>query len=97
MYLCRFFGPKNRVVTLKLIRYTLWMILIPLGTFYFFYYVLFHQDQSMLGWSGIAAVIAVNGVIFSYVRMAWNEDRDEAIEAIKSGRAVPPKREYRTD
>jgi len=51
----------------------------------------------MLGWSGIAAVIAVNGVIFSYVRMAWSEDRDEEQEARKSGHSIPPKKEYRTD
>ena len=25
-------------------------------------------------WSGFAAVVAVNLVIFSYVRMAWNEE-----------------------
>lgn len=32
----------------------------------------------MLGWSGIAAVIAVNCVIVSYVTMAWNEKDDES-------------------
>lgn len=51
----------------------------------------------MLGWSGIAAVVAVNGVIFAYVRMAWNEDRDEAIAAAKEGKPLPPKKEYRID
>ena len=73
------------------------MILIPLATFYFFQNILFRNDQKMLGWSGIAAVIAVNGVIFSYVRMAWSEDRDEEQEARKSGHSIPPKKEYRTD
>lgn len=73
------------------------MILIPLSTFYFFYYILFQQNQKMLGWSGIAAVVAVNCVIFSYVRMAWNEDLDEAKEAKNSGGIIPPKKEYRTD
>ena len=93
----RFFGPENRVVTLKLIRYTLWMFLIPLATFYIFQNILFCQDQKMLGWSGIAAVIAVNCVIFSYVRMAWNEDSNEEKEARKLGKTMPPKKEYRTD
>jgi hypothetical protein len=32
----------------------------------------------MLGWSGVAAVVATNCVIASYVIMAWNEDKVEA-------------------
>ena len=32
----------------------------------------------MLGWCGIAAVIAANIVIYAYVRMAWYEDKDAA-------------------
>ena len=32
----------------------------------------------MLGWCGIAAVIAANIVIYAYVRMAWYEDKDVA-------------------
>jgi hypothetical protein len=31
----------------------------------------------MLGWSGVAAVVATNCVIASYVIMAWNEDKVE--------------------
>lgn len=50
------------------------MLLVPLATFYFLYFVVFKQDQAMLGWCGIAAVIAANGVIAAYVMMAWNED-----------------------
>jgi hypothetical protein len=38
----RFFAPQNRVVTLKLIRYSMLMLLIPLATFYFFYIVIFN-------------------------------------------------------
>lgn len=37
----------------------------------------------MLGWCGIAAVIAANIVIAAYVRMAWNEDRDETVRKDK--------------
>ncbi len=62
------------MVTLKLIRYSLLMLLVPLATFYFLFFVIFKQDKDMLGWCGIAAVIAANGVIVSYVMMAWNED-----------------------
>jgi len=51
------------------------MVLFPLGTFYFLFYVTFKQDKAMLGWCGIAAVIAANLVIASYVHMAWNEDK----------------------
>mmetsp|Transcript_29019 Transcript_29019/g.39869 ORF Transcript_29019/g.39869 Transcript_29019/m.39869 type:complete len:96 (-) Transcript_29019:121-408(-) len=69
-----FFGPKNRVVTLKLLHYSLLMLLIPLATFYFSYYVLFKQNKDMLAWSGILAVIATNCVIVAYVLMAWSED-----------------------
>lgn len=50
------------------------MVLIPLSTFYFFFHIIFKSDPSYLGWSGIAAVFAVNMVIVSYVIMAWNED-----------------------
>lgn len=72
----RFFGKTNRVVTLKLIRYSLFMLLIPLATFYFSYIILFKSNKDMLGWSGLLAVIATNCVIVAYVVMAWNEDDD---------------------
>lgn len=86
-----FFGPENRVVTLKLIRYSLLMLLIPLGTFYFMYYVIFEKRQEMLGWSGIAAVVATNCVIAAYVVMAWNEDDNEEMSPSKvPGKAKTP-------
>lgn len=53
------------------------MILFPLSTFFFFQNVLFKNDQSQLAWSGLAAVVAVNIVIYSYVMMAWRENSDE--------------------
>lgn len=65
------------MVTLKLIRYSLWMVLFPLGTFYFLYYVVFNQNKDMLGWCGIAAVVAANVVIAAYVMMAWEEDKED--------------------
>ena len=73
----RFFGPTNIAVTLKLIKYTLWMILFPLSTFYFLFYIVFKKNKDMLGWCGIAAVVAANIVIYAYVRMAWYEDINE--------------------
>jgi hypothetical protein len=76
-FINRFFGPTNIAVTLKLIKYSLWMILFPLGTFYFLFYIVFKRNKDMLGWCGIAAVIAANIVIYAYVRMAWYEDRED--------------------
>ena len=64
-------------MTLKLIHYSLLMVLIPLGTFYFSFYVIFQKNQAMLGVCGILAVIAANLVIAAYVVMAWNEDDAE--------------------
>lgn len=120
----RFFGPTNRVVTLKLIRYSLIMLLAPLVNNIslekvllsklkhfllsvlrelFIFYSMSSSNKTKqcqvgnfgayiicncplhykyyyficLGWCGIAAVIAANVVIASYVHMAWNEDKDE--------------------
>jgi hypothetical protein len=76
-----FFAPENRLVTLKLIRYSMYMILFPLATFYISFYIYFEQNPEMLGWSGIFAVVAANVVIAAYVIMAWNEDEDDKNEA----------------
>lgn len=73
-----FMGPENRVVTLKLIRYSLLMVLIPLAVFYIVYVLVFKGDKSKLGIAGIAAVIATNCVIGAYVVMAWNEDKQSS-------------------
>ncbi len=51
------------------------MVLFPLSTFYVFQFVLFKGNKDMLIWSGFAAVFAVNIVIYSYVWMAWHEDK----------------------
>jgi hypothetical protein len=50
------------------------MVLVPLSTFYFLYYIVFQQKKDTLGICGLAAVIATNFVIAAYVIMAWNED-----------------------
>eukprot|EP01041_Mallomonas_annulata_P000113 gene113-166_t len=75
-----FFFPENREVTMRLLRYSIWMALLPIGTFYFSHYVLFKGDQSSLGHGGIFAVIAANVVIAAYVRMAWIEDQNDIAE-----------------
>ena len=72
-----FWAPENRTVTLKLLNYSLRMILFPLATFYFLYYTVFDGDKNMLGWCGIAAVVVANIVIADYVRMAWNEEQED--------------------
>lgn len=53
------------------------MLLLPLATFYFLFYLVFEKNNDMLGWCGIAAVVTANLVIASYVMMAWGEDRAE--------------------
>jgi hypothetical protein len=69
-----FFSPENRIVTLKLIRYSMMMLLVPLATFYISFYVIFKQNADMLGWCGIFAALSANVVIVAYVLMAWNEE-----------------------
>lgn len=70
---------------LKLVRYSLLMVLAPLASFYFSFYVVFNQDKSKLMWCGIIAVIATNLVIASYVIMAWNEKDEESGAETKRG------------
>ena len=62
------------------------MILFPLGTFYFLFYIIFKKNKDMLGWCGIAAVIAANIVIYAYVRMAWYEDKEDSSISIKNNK-----------
>lgn len=50
------------------------MVLVPLAVFYILFIFVFNRDKSSLGTCGIAAVIATNVVIGSYVVMAWHED-----------------------
>lgn len=75
-----FFGPTNREVTMKLIRYSAWMVLFPIGTFFFLFHIVFDSNKDMLGWCGIAAVVAANIVIVLYVLMAWEEDKEDILE-----------------
>ena len=63
------------------------MLLVPLATFYFSFFVVFKQQQDKLAWCGILAVIAVNIVIASYVLMAWNEDDQSGKSKSKSAQS----------
>jgi len=81
-----FFGPENRLVTLKLIKYSLLVLFAPLATFYGMFFLVFKQDKSMMGWCGIAAVVSANLVIASYVFMAWNEVDPDAKQRINKER-----------
>lgn len=51
------------------------MFTFPMFVFYFFFLIVFKENKDMLGWCGVAAVVAANMVIVSYVIMAWNEDK----------------------
>ncbi len=83
-----FFGPTNREVTMKLIRYTIVMFTLPIIVFYSMFYGLYNQNKDMLGWCGIGAVITANLVIAAYVVMAWNEDKyDSNGNAIENKKA----------
>jgi hypothetical protein len=90
LHVNRFFSPQNREVTQKLIRYTWYMILIPVGTFYISFYGLFKGDLDKIMWSGLMAVIATNCVIAAYVLMAWKEDEEEQKQNAKNGEINPP-------
>lgn len=68
---------------MKLVRYSILMVVAPLVTFYFLYYAVFNQNKDYLGWCGIAAVIAANIVIGAYVHMAWHEDDDVEKKPLK--------------
>ncbi len=71
----RLSAPHNRTVVAKLIRYTVVMFTFPIGVFFISQHLVFGSDKDYLGHSGIAAVVAANLVIASYVRMAWYEDK----------------------
>jgi hypothetical protein len=74
-----FFGAANRSVTMKLIYFSLLMVLLPLGTYYFLLHIVFQGNKHMVGWCGVAAVFVVNIIIVAYVITAWSEP-DEADE-----------------
>jgi len=74
-----FLGPQNLAVTMKLLLYTVLMIALPIGTYFFLLHIVFGGNKNMVGWSGAGAIFMCNVVIVSYVVMAWRED-DEGFE-----------------
>ena len=87
----RFFGPQNRLVTLKLLRYSLLMVLVPLAVFYVLFIFAFKRDKKALGMCGIAAVIATNAVIASYVCMAYSEEDKAQVKGDGDGSIISNK------
>jgi len=72
-----FLGPRNRLVTMKLLLHTVLMISLPIGTYFFLLHIVFGGDKNMVAWCGAGAICMVNLVIISYVVMAWSEPDDE--------------------
>lgn len=69
---------ENRMVVLKLIMFSILMVLVPIAVFAMIYFGTSDGHADALSRSGIGAVVAVNLVIFAYVVMAWREDpKDE--------------------
>jgi hypothetical protein len=60
--------------------YSVLMLLVPVGTFYFSHLVIFNGDLDTMGYSGIFAVIAANVVVAAYVRLAWIEEQNDIAE-----------------
>ncbi len=58
---------------MKLIYFSLLMVLLPLGTYYFLLHIVFQGNKHMVGWCGVAAVFVVNIIIVAYVITAWSE------------------------
>lgn len=72
-----FLGPRNRLVTMKLLLHTVLMISLPIGTYFFLLHIVFGGDKNMVAWCGAGSICMVNVVIISYVVMAWSEPDDE--------------------
>jgi len=75
-----FFGPTNRGVTLKLLRYSAAMFVLPITVYFLVLHLVFRGDRDKVGWSGIAAVITANVVVAAYVFSAWNEDPEDGLD-----------------
>jgi len=64
---------ENRVIVLKLILFSLLLMLFPLLVFSITYFGVFAASPERVAWSGVSSVVALNLVIMGYVVMAWNE------------------------
>lgn len=65
---------ENRMVVLRLILFSLLMVLVPLAVFAAIYFGAPLDSPNVLAKSGIGAVVALNVVVIAFVIMAWRED-----------------------
>ncbi|EPE29674.1 VMA21-like-containing protein [Glarea lozoyensis ATCC 20868] len=65
-------------VIVKLLGFTLAMIVCPLGTYFLSLNTLFKGNST---WAGASAALMANVVLIGYVVVAFNEDQTDAIEA----------------
>ncbi|XP_032223006.1 vacuolar ATPase assembly integral membrane protein Vma21 [Nematostella vectensis] len=72
-------GPREKAVLITLVKFTLGMILVPLGAFFVCKGIIF---EGILGYSNgaigsaVVTVIIIHVIIFMYVRIAINEDQE---------------------
>lgn len=53
------------------------MFTLPIATFYFCFFYVFHRKEEPSNWSGAAAVLVTNLIIVGYVLVAFSEPEDE--------------------
>eukprot|EP00300_Choanocystis_sp_HF-7_P000705 c1057_g1_i1.p1 GENE.c1057_g1_i1~~c1057_g1_i1.p1 ORF type:complete len:104 (-),score=20.48 c1057_g1_i1:24-290(-) len=75
-------GRRNtRTALFTLIKFTLYMVLLPMGTMYFSYHFALEAIFGPMGpgskitWAGVFAVVAVQLVIVAYVLTAYFETK----------------------
>ena len=61
-----------RSVIIKLLVFSLLMVIAPLGTYYLLYYILSYSSTI----SGISAAVSANIVLFCYILLAFMEGDD---------------------
>lgn len=62
---------------MKLIFFTILMIVIPIGAFFVMYALVYDWRDEGLAMSGFVAVASTNVVVVAYIAMAWNEDAED--------------------
>ncbi|KAI0160264.1 VMA21-like domain-containing protein [Xylariaceae sp. FL1272] len=77
-------------VILKLLAFTLAMVVIPIGSYFLTVNTLFRGHST---YAGILAAILANVVLVGYVIVAYNEDQSDQLEAEKKKKAHQGKSE----
>ncbi|KAK8181550.1 vacuolar ATPase assembly integral membrane protein VMA21 [Phyllosticta capitalensis] len=72
-----------RSVIMKLLGFTLAMIVLPIGSYFLTVNTIFRGNSTLAG--GLAAVMA-NVVLIGYVIVAFKEDQSERLEAEKKSK-----------